>query len=166
MVLDTGNGRADGDGAYRKTINGANAQVGTVYVVAGSSGWVSGGTLDHPVMYIDYNEMGSFVLDIDGPTLDAKFLTASGQVTDYFTITKDSSELRFTTIRFADGEVMVVWASRMGQRYRIERAANLSGAPFDPVSGTILATGNLTSWTHRPPMGSPMGFYRAREVDE
>src|SRR2546427_8111919 len=48
-----------------------------------------GGALNHPAMYISLNVLGSLVLDVNGNQLDAKFLTSSGSVKDYFTIKKD-----------------------------------------------------------------------------
>ena len=59
-----------------------------MYVVAGSSGQVSGGTLDHPVMVSSLNLLGSLVLDIVGARLDARFLDDLGAVRDSFTILK------------------------------------------------------------------------------
>src|SRR5207253_782065 len=61
---------------------------GAVYTVAGSSGQTSGGSLDHPAMYLSLNVLGSLVLDVNGPQLDAKFLNSSGSVQDHFTIKK------------------------------------------------------------------------------
>lgn len=88
MKLDAGSGRPDGDGAYHKATTGPAPHEGAVYVVAGSSGMTSGGTLNHPVMYVSLNVLGSLVLDVSGDTLDAKFLTSTGAVNDYFTIVK------------------------------------------------------------------------------
>jgi chitinase len=56
--------------------------------VAGSSGKISGGALNHPVMYVSLNNLGSMVLDISGDTLDAKFLRENGVVADSFSIVK------------------------------------------------------------------------------
>ncbi|HYE97493.1 MAG TPA: metallophosphoesterase family protein [Planctomycetota bacterium] len=67
---------------------GLQPHEGTVYVVAGSSGHTSGGSLDHPVMFVSLDELGSLVLDIDGNRLDAKFLRENGSVADSFTIVK------------------------------------------------------------------------------
>ena len=71
-------------------VGDAEASVGrgAVYVVAGSSGQISGGTLNHPAMYISLNALGSMVLDVDGLTLNAKFLDNTGTERDSFTIAK------------------------------------------------------------------------------
>ncbi len=82
-----GDGRTDGTGAYAKS-TGSVPHDGAVYSVVGSSGQISGGTLNHPAMYVSLNEAGSMVLDIDGQTLNAQFINSSGVVRDHFTITK------------------------------------------------------------------------------
>ena len=90
-ILDGGSGREDGDGAYLKPSVGPSPHEGTVYAVAGSSGQTAGGALNHPVMYISLNELGSMVLDVSGDRLDAKFLNNVGAVRDYFTIVKSNA---------------------------------------------------------------------------
>lgn len=85
--IDAGNGRVDGTGAYTKHA-GNIPHEGAVYAVAGSSGQTGGGTLNHPAMFISLNELGSMILDVDGATLNAKFLNSNGTVRDYFTLVK------------------------------------------------------------------------------
>jgi hypothetical protein len=82
MLVDSGDGRTDGDGAYIKESTGA------VYIVAGSSAQATGGSLNHPVMHVSLNELGSLVLNIDGDQLDVKFLDDVGLIQDYLTIVK------------------------------------------------------------------------------
>jgi hypothetical protein len=89
MKKDGGDGRPDGTGAYQKP--GGIETVphgGTVYVVAGNAGEVTGGPLDHPAMFISLNVLGSIVLDVDGNRLNAQLLDSSGMVRDYFSIVK------------------------------------------------------------------------------
>jgi len=86
-VVQAGSGRIDNGGAYSKPAGGA-AHAGAVYTVAGSSGQTGGGTLNHPAMYLSLNVLGSMILDVNGLTLDAKFLDNVGTVRDYFTISK------------------------------------------------------------------------------
>jgi len=88
MVLDNGDGREDGQGAYEKPAAGPSGQEGTVYVVAGCSGKTNSGPLDHPAMFIGLQRLGSVVIDIDGNTLFGRFLDSTGQVADHFTIRK------------------------------------------------------------------------------
>jgi hypothetical protein len=88
MILDTGSGRPEGTGAYTKPSQIGVPHQGAVYVVAGSSGKMSGGSLNHPAMFTSLNNLGSLVLDINGNRLNAKFLTETGTITDFFTILK------------------------------------------------------------------------------
>jgi Calcineurin-like phosphoesterase/Bacterial Ig domain/Purple acid Phosphatase, N-terminal domain len=109
MKIDPGSGRVDGLGPYRKLAANAGPQHGTVYAVAGSSGQTSGGGLDHPAMFVSFNQLGSIVLDIDGPRLDAKFLQADGQVTDYFTIEKSPLTLPPLQISRSASQFLILW---------------------------------------------------------
>lgn len=87
MIKDHGDGREDGDGAYQKVAD--DTHDGVVYTVAGSSGKISGGSLDHPVHFISYRELGSVVLNINGNRLDAVFLSPTEGVDDHYTIIKN-----------------------------------------------------------------------------
>jgi len=87
MKVDGGDGREDGDGVYRK-LNPGEPHAGMVHTVAGNASLVTGGSLDHPVMFISYNVLGSVVLDVDAGRLDATFLDSTGQVLDYYTLLK------------------------------------------------------------------------------
>ncbi|HTU63976.1 MAG TPA: DNRLRE domain-containing protein [Polyangiales bacterium] len=91
MVLDSTSGREDSTGAYLKSALGPVPNDGTVYAVAGASGQISGGSLNHPAMYISLNVLGSMVLDVDGDRLDAQYLDNNGTRRDYFTILKGGS---------------------------------------------------------------------------
>lgn len=84
-ALDSGNGRESGDGAYHKAEGPNN---GTVYVVAGNSGKISGGSLNHPVMISSQNKLGSLILDVNGSRLDLREIGTDGVVFDSFTLLK------------------------------------------------------------------------------
>lgn len=86
MKRDGGNGRPESTGAYTKS-PGANR--GTVYVVTGSSGQISGGRLNHPAMFTSMNQPGSLVVDVDGERLTGRFLRDNGVVADTFTVIKE-----------------------------------------------------------------------------
>lgn len=92
MFLNSGKGQEGCvNGTYVKPVNAAGPPIanrGTVYVVAGSSGKISGGVLNHPVMIATTNEHGSVVLDIGPERLDASFLIDTGVTNDWFTIFK------------------------------------------------------------------------------
>ena len=90
MIKDARDGRIDGQGAYHKPSRGPAPHEGTIYLVAGSAGQISGGKLVYPAMYESLNVLGSVVLDFDGNRLDATFLDERGARRDYFTIFKGS----------------------------------------------------------------------------
>jgi hypothetical protein len=88
MALNSGSGREDGTGAYRKPA-GLTSNQGAVYAVAGSAAETLPGPFNHPAMYVSYQRLGSLVIDIDGDRLDAHFVRETGAIDDYFTIRKD-----------------------------------------------------------------------------
>ncbi len=87
MILNHGDGRADGNGAYAKPAI-LTPNKGAVYVVSGSAGQTEAGRLNHPAMYLSLKKLGSLVIDIDGLTAEVKFIGDRGQVRDYFTLRK------------------------------------------------------------------------------
>jgi len=87
-AIDTGDGDPAGDGAYQKSVLGPSPDSGGVYGVVGSSSMISGGTLNHPVMRVSLNTLGSLLIDVDGRQLDARFLGVTGSVLDHFQILK------------------------------------------------------------------------------
>ncbi len=84
-----GNGKKNGDGAYKKEVTGSKAGDGAVYIVAGSSGKRSDGDLDHDAMYVGLDELGSCLLEVEGNELNLKFINDEGVVEDYFTLEKE-----------------------------------------------------------------------------
>jgi len=85
MVLDGGDGRPAGNGAYEK---GTGPHQGAVYAVAGSSGRVSV-LAHHPAMFVGLAALGSLVLDLKGDRLEATFLRENGSIGDSFTLHKE-----------------------------------------------------------------------------
>ena len=98
MKLNGGDGRPAGNGAYKKPLTGVRTHKGAVYAVAGSSGQISGGTLNHPAHFISLNNLGSLVLDINGATLNATFVRETGAAPDTFTIQKEDPDSTAPTI--------------------------------------------------------------------
>jgi predicted phage tail protein len=88
MALNSGSGREDGGGAYRKPA-GLTANQGTLYAVAGSASETKPGPFNHPAMFTSLERLGSLVIDIDGDRLDGHFVRDTGAIDDYFTIRKD-----------------------------------------------------------------------------
>jgi hypothetical protein len=90
-LKDGGDGRVDGDGAYVKP-PGLTPRAGAVYTVAGSSGKISGGSLNHPAKIVSLNVLGSMILDVAGDQLNAMFIDDQGAIRDYFTISKSTAQ--------------------------------------------------------------------------
>jgi len=143
MKKDGGSGRPDDTGAYSKPTLGPGTHEGAVYAVAGSSGQASGGLLNHPAMFISLNNLGSMVLDINGNTLDAKFLRENGEVWDYFRILKGTvapvapaapTNLAATTI--SRTQINLSWTHNSGNEsgFRIERCKTANCTNFAQVA--------------------------------
>ncbi len=144
MKLDPGDGRVDGDGAYAKPSRGSAPHEGAVYVVAGSSGKTSGGALNHPVMLVNRNVLGSVVLDVDGDQLDAVFLDAAGVPEDHFTMVKGAAVGIGEVPRPDAGPVLEAaspnpFSHRARIGYTLPTAGRVEIAVFD-VSGRRVAT--------------------------
>ena len=88
MKKNAGDGRPAGNGAYTKPLFGNRSHLGAVYSVAGSSGQISGGSLNHPAHFISLNNLGSLVLDVSGTTLNATFVRETGAANDTYSIVK------------------------------------------------------------------------------
>jgi hypothetical protein len=86
---DLGDGDPDGDGAYRKEDVGPLSHSGAVYVVNGSGSEVRNTTLNHPAHIVGLLTLGSMVIDVDGNTLTARFLSSTGTVDDQFRIVRE-----------------------------------------------------------------------------
>ncbi len=161
---DGGSGREDGTGAYQKASDGTGPHEGAVYAVAGSSGQTSGGTLNHPAMFISLNSLGSMILEIDGNRLDAKFIDQTGATRDYFTITKGegapqlpSAPTNLTANAVSSSQIQLNWVDNSGDEsgFKIERST-------DNVSFTQIATvaANITSFANSGLTPSTQYFYR------
>ena len=85
---DMGDGRIDGDGAYRKPGAGMFPHEGAVYSVCGSSGKTENGSFNHKAMHVGLQELGSLVLEFYGAQLDVRFLDPQAAVRDRFTLVK------------------------------------------------------------------------------
>lgn len=88
MIRDGGDGRIVGDGVYLKPA-GLIPHEGTVYAVVGiSSTYSLGGSLDHPVMLVNFRKLGSLLLEVEGNRLDARLIDVDAQEVDHFTLAK------------------------------------------------------------------------------
>jgi len=166
MIKDAGSGQPEDTGAYRKSA-GPVGNEGAVYVVAGSSGWVTGFPQPfHPVMFVALWSMGSMVIDISGNRLDAKFLRETGAIDDHFTIIKGESAepLRIARVRLHNGDVGIAWKSEAGRKYQIEQANDVQNGPWEVVSPEIIATGATCFWSSAAEPDENV-FYRVKQLD-
>ena len=151
MKKDGGSGRPDGSGAYNKQTLGPGPHEGAVYAVAGSSGQISGGALNHPAMFISLNNLGSMVLDINGGTLDAKFLRENGVVADYFRVVKGtvaqfpSAPSNLVANAAATSQINLSWTDNAGNEtgFRIERCTGPNCTNFAQI---VEVAANVTSF--------------------
>ncbi len=145
MKKNGGDGRANGNGAYTKP-SGANPNGGAVYAVAGSSGQISGGALNHPAMFISLNNLGSLVVDVNGAQMDVKFIRENGAVADYFTILKNAPTalppaapdgLAAQTV--SGSQINLSWTDNANDEtsFRVERCAGAGCADFAPAGLVI-----------------------------
>lgn len=157
MIRDRGGGRETESGPYR--VDRAEGD-GAVYVVAGSSGQVSGGDLNHPAMFISLNRLGSLVLDIDGGRLHAAFLQGNGNFGDSFTMLKPGAPeaLRITSFRITAGVIEFAWSARSGQTYYVERARSLYSPEWERISPPLIAVEETVAWTYPLETGSQCYF--------
>src|SRR5262249_13113461 len=140
-LVDGGSGRDPNP--YQKP-SGLPANAGAVYTVAGSSGQISGGTLNHPAMFVSLNVLGSVVLDFTTNRLDLQFIDSAGSVRDTFAIVKSAAvpPPAPTGLTAAPGNnrVDLSWnASSGATSYNVKRAT-VSGGPYTPIATGVTTT--------------------------
>ncbi|MCG8605121.1 phytase [bacterium] len=147
MIIDDGNGQIEVDGAYSKTTVGPAPNEGAVYVVAGSSGKLGNGSLDHPVMVTSLRVLGSLVLDIDDKELMATFIDDSVSVRDYFSIFKGGGN--FTSfLEKQNGDNQIGLVDSTLAKALVVKVTNSDNQPVSGIAVTfrvISGQGNLSS---------------------
>ena len=171
MIKDSGSGRIAETGAYFKSGTGPSRHEGAVYVVCGSSGWVTpsiSGLRQHRAVFVQLRQLGSMVIDIDGNRLDAKFLRETGVIGDQFTILKGQAPepLRVVTFQKNGNSTILRWKSIAGRTYQVEAAFDVASHTWQSVSGVIPATGATTSRTNTTGSVLPAGFYRVVQLGQ
>jgi hypothetical protein len=167
MKKDGGSGREDGTGAYTKPTDGPAPHEGAVYAVSGSSGQTSGGTLNHPAMFISLNSLGSMILELNGNRLDAQFIDHTGAVRDYFTITKGGTGIpqapaNLAAVAVSTTQINLSWSdnSQNETGFKIERST-------DNVNFAQIATtgSNVTTFSNTGLTPSTRYYYRIRATN-
>lgn len=148
--VNGGSGREGSGGAYTKPGTTPVSSAGAVYVVAGSSGQTSGGTLNHPAMYISLNNLGSLVLDVSGTRMDVKFLRENGTTPDFFTILKGGTQSAppaptGVTAIAGTNQVSLSWNSTVGAASYTVKRSTTSGGPYAVVTTGITGTSTTNS---------------------
>ena len=158
-VLDWGDGSETGNGAYEKPGIIAAENDGAVYVVAGSSGKISGGALNHAAMFVGLNYLGSMVVDVVGNRLDAVFLDDNGLVRDEFTLLKtpDLSPPLIAGARAEDGTHVIVDFSERVDAASASLSTNYSIAGLS-ISGAVMMAGNKSVRLTTTPMTPGAGY--------
>ena len=130
MVVDGGSGRAPNP--YLKP-TGVSSRQGAVYAVAGSSGQISGGPLNHPAMYVSLNLLGSLIVDVVSNRMDVTFLDNTAVARDTFTIQKPAStstapdapgNLQATAV--SSSQINLTWTDYAGNEdgFAVERSTD------------------------------------------
>ena len=84
-INGNGDGQITGTGEYEKDI----CLPGSVYITTGSAGKITGnGSLNHPAMYYSAKSLGSVVMEVNGSTMNLKFVRDTDAIDDFFTIEK------------------------------------------------------------------------------
>lgn len=165
MVLNSGDGRPSGSGAYVKAARGPTPHQGTVYVVMGSSGLVSPGPLGHPVMVHSANALGSLVMDIGSDTLKARFLRETGVIEDSFTLVKNPAlalpRIRFVGVR--DGLFTLRWTTVSGGIYRVLRRRTFD-RPWAVAADNLAGSGAVIEWADPNWKLRPSAFYQVEKA--
>ncbi len=147
MILDGGDGRETGTGAYQKP-GGFAPHTGTVYTVAGSSSSTGPGSLDHPVMYLSLEHLGSVVLDVVGERLDARFLDHQAVVVDSWTLTKGPDQTPPTLVAatpLGPTSVALMFSEPLDPA-SAETAGHYTIAPLETVTSAVLQPDLRTVW--------------------
>jgi len=170
MKKDGGSGRPDASGAYTKPTLGPGTHEGAVYAVAGSSGQTSGGLLNHPAMFISLNNLGSMVLDVNGNTLDAKFLRENGEVWDYFRIVKGTvapvppaAPTSLAAMTVSSSQINLTWTDNANNENGFKVEQSTDGTNFTQIA---MLGSNAVSFSVTGLSASTTYFYRVASFND
>ena len=144
---------------------GTPGRQGAVYTVAGSSGKISGGALNHPAMFISLNVLGSIILDFQTNRLDLNFVDSTGAIRDHFTILKSAPTPPAAPAGLAatpgDRQVALTWNAVSGSTSYSVKRADASGGPYN-----LLASGVASpAYTDSPVVNGTTYYYVVSAVN-
>ena len=161
-IVDMGDGRTDGDGAYR------SGAAGAVYVVAGHGGASVSGDADHPLMYFSEVAHGSCVLDVRGDVLELHNVRWDGAVTDHFTLVKGDGIVvespRAGANVLAGSSVDIAW-SATGSTTAVRIESSLDGGATWSVIVERTEDDGVHAWT-TPRRVSDRVMVRVTDADD
>jgi hypothetical protein len=156
MLVNNTNGNLQEGTPYIKD-NSQTTPEGTIYVVCGNSGSSEDSpSLNHPIMYYTdggSNAMGSFIVDIYKNRLDGKYLKATGEIGDEFTILKKDLVLSVpASINICPGAELTLEVNYTGGSDSLQfewstggsNDASLTVAPSETTSYQVTVTDLLT----------------------
>jgi len=143
-IVDMRDGRPTGDGPY--VADGA----GHVFVTAGHGGASVGRDAIHPLMYFTEPQLGSCLIDVDGPTLTLSNLRSTGAITDTVQLVKPSGLRLITpsagrTYR-AGAALDITWSRAGSTAANVSLAYSIDGGPFVTIVASTPNDGRFT-WT-------------------
>jgi acid phosphatase type 7 len=162
-IVDGGSGRLPSP--YQKPA-GAAARAGAVYTVAGSSGQISGGALNHPAMYLSLNVLGSLVIDVLTNQMNVTFVDNAAVARDTFTILKSGSvsgaakaPSGLTASGISSSEIGLTWQDNSMDEDGFEVERSMDGNSFN-----LIATlgSNALSFTDSGLQRNRRYYYRVR----
>lgn len=162
-VVDRGDGRLEGDGAYR---SGAD---GTLYVVAGHGGAGTGRDRVHPVMFFTEPDHGSCIVDVDGDLLTLRNVRWDGVETDHVSLVKRDG-IFLATPRggervLAGSVVRVAWSTVGAPIAAVTIEASLDGGATWSVIAARTEDDGVFDWT-TPRRATERARVRVRDADD
>ncbi|HJK99841.1 MAG TPA: metallophosphoesterase family protein [Polyangiaceae bacterium LLY-WYZ-15_(1-7)] len=142
-IVDPGDGRLDGDGAYDMVGPGA------LYVVAGHGGAGVSGDGDHPLMYFSEVENGSVLVDVNGGSMTLVNVRRDGAETDRVTLVRGEGLYLLAPTGgerlLAGSELAVRWTGVGEGSGQVDLALSLDGG----ASWTPIVEGTEDDGEHR-----------------
>jgi hypothetical protein len=101
-AISTSNGKYDGS---ENSCPYVKSDSGTVYIVAGTAGWVGGTSVGYPhnaMVYSNSSKTGALILEVEDNRFDVKYLSEDGEILDKFTMFKDVNKKSKSEIACGD----------------------------------------------------------------